>query len=101
MKCGLNNFWWQYPRHLVCEGSTEDAEKCAKQHARNGFGYWKICDGNILIDMSVREDENCCPEITVNFWCDKCGNGYYPDKNLPESKEDLEKWINHLSGSLE
>lgn len=100
MKCGLNNYWWEYPNYTVCEGSIisrEEAKEMASR--RNGFGYWEKCDGDIEIDIQAQDEPyfgGSSASLRVEFRCSVCGNSYYPDRNLPSGESDINQWLNTI-----
>lgn len=99
MKCGLNTYWWKYPRKLVCEGSVVMPEQIISMISkRNGQGFWKICDGDIEINVGVGYIPyfgGSDAELEVEFRCNKCGNSHYPDRNLPQSY-NINEWLNKI-----
>lgn len=100
MKCGLNNYWWKYPKYIVCEGSIITQEQIEKlKSKRNGSGFWKICDGEIEIDIQAVDEPyfgGSSASLRVEFRCNVCGNSYYPDRNLPSGEFDTNIWINTI-----
>ena len=100
MKCGLNNYWWKYPKYFVCEGSIVSQDKIEEmKKKRNGFGFWETCDGDIEIDIRAEDEPyfgGSSASLRVQFLCNVCGNSHYPDRNLPSGEFDTNMWLNTI-----
>lgn len=100
MKCRLNNYWWKYPKYIVCEGSIITQEQIEKlKSKRNGSGFWQICDGEIEIDIQAVDEPyygGSSAELRVEFRCNKCGNSWYPERNFPQYSHEVNEWINKI-----
>lgn len=100
MKCGLRNYWWEFPNGKVqCEGSIITEIEIQKMKSRrNGFGFWKVCDGDIEIEVRSYDEPymgGSSATLGVGFRCNHCGNSYYPERNLPD-EYNINEWLNAI-----
>lgn len=57
-----------------------------------------ICQGDIESQIRAENDPyygGTNAVLLVNFVCNQCGGGYYPERNLPISY-NINEWINNI-----